>query len=275
MRLPDERAADRVVPRSRGGVAERTLAGVLRIHPRRRFQLLEEISADVDALEESLVARGISRDRARAAALDRMLPDAGVARELEEGRVAYRRLEARFGADRLVIAERAGLAAIAGLTLIPLVTGLVRLDAFRAAGPFVWALVVTVAAIVANTGRLAFGLWVRQDLTAAARRRAWRLQVGLVLVAVSVAGAGVGLVAWNAADLLAADPDPITGWAMVGDVMGLASLGLGAVALGLIGWIVLTPSLRSYDTFERRIAALFAPPDRSGRLTLHRSATEE
>ncbi|MDX1395486.1 MAG: hypothetical protein R3195_13950 [Gemmatimonadota bacterium] len=253
----------------------RGLARVLRIHPRRRFEILEEISADVDSLEETLASRGVPRGRARAAALERLLPDDRVARQLEEGAVPYRRLEARLGTARLRAAERLALAAIASLTIVALLIGLVRLDAFRTGGGFVWALAAIVAAIAANTVRLAYGLWVRQDVSAAVRRRAWRLQMGLVLIAISVAGTGVGIAAWTAAGALAAEPDVVTGWRLVREVMSLASFGLGAVSLGLIGWIALTPSLRSYDTFERRIAALFAPPGTPRRITLHRSATEE
>ena len=269
-KVPGSEPVDAAAPRE-----ERGLARVLRIHPRRRFEILEEISADVDSLEETLASRGVPRGRARAAALERLLPDDRVVRQLEEGAVPYRRLEARLGTARLHAAERLALAAIASLTVVGVLIGLIRLDAFRTGGGFVWALAAIVAAIAANTGRLAYGLWVRQDVSAADRRRAWRLQVGLVLVAISVAGTGVGIAAWTATGALATEPDLVTAWRLVRDVMAFASLGLGAVALGLTGWIALTPSLRSYDVFERRIAALFAPPDGPGRLTLHRSATEE
>jgi len=227
------------------------------MHPRKRFALLEEIAADVDAMEDELAARGLPRGRARAAAIDRLYPGPAVVRELESETVAYRRLAERFGGDTVVLAERIGLALVAMLTLIVIAIALARLDVFRRGDVFVWANIVVISVLVTNTLRAAFGLWVRQDLDAVARRRAWRLQVGLVLVATSLAGLGAAVEAYAAAGSLAARPEWATGFALVREVMLLTSLGLGAIVIGLVGWLALTPSLRSYDAFERRIAGTF------------------
>ena len=233
--------------------------GGLRIHPRKRFALLEEIAADIDAMEDELAARGFPRGRARAAAIDRLYPGLAVVRELEAEEVAYRRLADRFGAEPVVFTERIGLGLVAMLTLVALAIGLARLDAFRSGGAFVWGSIVVISALVTNTLRVAFGLWVRQDMDAAARRRAWRIQVGLVLVATSIGGLGAAVESYVAAGSLAVRPEWGIGFALMRDVMLLAGLSLGAIVIGLSGWLALTPSLRSYDAFERRIAAAFGP----------------
>ena len=75
----------------------------IRVHPRTRLVLLEEIAADVDALEDELAARGIPRGQARAAAIARMYPGPEAARELEVDHAAYRRFAERIGGDRLAI----------------------------------------------------------------------------------------------------------------------------------------------------------------------------
>ncbi|MFV1988478.1 MAG: hypothetical protein ACC682_14450 [Gemmatimonadota bacterium] len=234
-------------------------AGDLRVHPRKRLAILEEIAADVDAMEDELAARGIPRGVARAAAIDRLSPGPAVVRELEVDQVPYRRLTDRFGGGAVELAERLGLACIVILTMVAVALGLVRLDAFRNGGAFVWGTLAAIALLVTNTLRVAWGLWVRQDMVATDRRQAWRIQVGLVLVAISIGGLGAVSEAYLAAGRMVVRADWATAFALVRDVMLLLSLGLGAGVIGLVGWLALTPSLRSYDAFERRIAALFIP----------------
>lgn len=233
--------------------------GGLRIHPRKRFALLEEIAADVDAMEDALAGRGLPRGRARAVAIDRLYPGPAVVRELESDEVAYRRWAERFGGGTVELTERIGLALVAVLTLVALAIGLARLDAFRSGGAYVWGSIAVISLLMTNTLRVAFGLWVRQDMDAAARRRAWRIQVGLVLVATSIGGLGAAVESYVAAGSLAVRPEWGIGFALMRDVMLLAGLSLGAIVIGLVGWLALTPSLRSYDAFDRRIACAFMP----------------
>jgi hypothetical protein len=239
-------------------------AGELRVHPRKRLVLLEEIAADVDAMEDELAARGVPRGQARAAAIGRLYPGPEAARELELEQVAYRRLAARYGGGTLERAERLGLALIATLTTAAFAFPLGRLDVVRGGNVFVLGPTAAVALLVWNTLRVAFGLWVRQDMRARERRAAWRIQIGLVLVAASASGVGVAFEAYATAGRLAAAPDWVAGFGLLRDAMVLAALGLGAVVIGLTGWLALTPSLYAHDAFERRLTSLFAPLDLTG-----------
>jgi hypothetical protein len=178
--------------------------------------------------------------------------------------VAYRRLAARYGGGTLERAERLGLALIATLTTAAFAFPLVRLDVVRGGNVFVLGPTAAVALLVWNTLRVAFGLWVRQDMRARERRAAWRIQIGLVLVAASASGVGVAFEAYATAGRLAAAPDWVAGFGLLRDAMVLAALGLGAVVIGLTGWLALTPSLYAHDAFERRLTSLFAPLDLTG-----------
>jgi hypothetical protein len=254
MRRPERRGGEGPGPGPGPGLTD------VRMHPRKRLALMEEIAADVDALEDELASRGVPRERARAAAMNRLFPDPAVVRELETDAVAYHRLAARIGGSRLVLAERVGLAAVALLTLITLARGLAQMDGFRSGGAFLWATIGMIALLVANTLRVAVGLWARQDMGAAERRQAWRVQVGLVLVAISVSALGSASEAYLGALRMEVGAGSLAGFALARDVLILVAMGLGATVIGLVGWLALTPSLRSYESFERRIATVFVAP---------------
>lgn len=232
----------------------------IRVHPRTRLALLEEIAADVDALEDELVARGLSRAHARAAAVGRLYPGAEAARELEVDYAPYRRFAERVGGDRLARLERVALGLVGILTMATLALTLGRLETLRGAGPFLWGAIAATSLLVANTVRVAFCLWVRQDIRAAERRAARRVQMGLVLLVGSLCLAGAAAEAYGAAGRLEASPDWATGFAMLRDVMVLLALGLGAVVIGLTGWQAVTPSLYRFESFEQRVASVFVAP---------------
>jgi hypothetical protein len=229
----------------------------IRVHPRTRLALLEEIAADVDALEDELVARGLTRAHARAAAVGCLYPGPEAARELEVDHAAYRRFAERVGGDRLARLERAALGLVGILTMAGLAVTLGRLETLRGAGPFLWGAIAATSLLVANTVRVAFCLWVRQDMRAAERRTARRVQMGLVLLIGSLCVAGSAAEAYDAAGRLEASPDWATGFAMLRDIMALLALGLGAVVIGLTGWQAVTPSLYRYESLEQRVANVF------------------
>jgi hypothetical protein len=232
----------------------------LRLHPRKRLVLLEELRADLDALEDELTARGLPRSRARAAAAMRLLPDPQAARALEHEAALYHRLARGRGGTVLQKAERVAIGLVAALVAVALAVAMAGLELTGSAALFALAMITLISLIVANTLRVAWGLWVRQDLRAADRRAAWRVQLGLILVGISIGGLGAVVLAYGATGRLVSSADVSTAFTLVRDVALLASLGLGAAVIGLLGWLALTPSLRSYDLFERRIAAVFVPP---------------
>ena len=229
-----------------------------RMHPRHRFVLFEEIAADVDAMEDELVTRGMSRASARAAAIRRLYPGPEAVRALEVDRVPYRRFADRFGGRRIALAERVGLALVAATMGAGLAASLGRADAIGGS-PFSWAVVVVISLLVAHTIRVAIGLWVKQDMDARRRRTAWRTQCGLILLAVCIGGTGAAIEAYRAAAYLEVTPGWQVAFAALGDVLTLTALALGAIVIGLSGWMALTPSLRAYELFEIRLRTLFSP----------------
>ena len=120
-------------------------------------------------MEDELAARGIPRGQARAAAIARLYPGPEAARELEVDHAAYRRFAERVGGARLARLERWGLGAVGVLSMAALALGPGRLDVLRTAGPFLWGTILAISLLIANTVRVAFCLWVRQDMTATAR----------------------------------------------------------------------------------------------------------
>ena len=242
------------------------LERALRLHPRKRLVLMEELRADLDALEDELAARGLPRSQAREAAARRVLPDAETARALELEAAAWPRLAGRAGDRALRAAERAAIALVAVLVAVALGLGMARLRPGGPAAGFAAAMAIVISLIAAHTVHVGQALWLRQDLRADGRREAGRIHLGLVLVAVSLSGLGATVVAYDAAGALASRAAAPGVFALVRDVALLVALGLGAVLIGRLGWLALTPSFRSYETFERRIAALFLPTGP----TLHR-----
>ncbi|MFQ5691126.1 MAG: MotA/TolQ/ExbB proton channel family protein [Gemmatimonadota bacterium] len=123
------------------------------------------------------------------------------------------------------------------MATLALVGSLARLDVLRTGGPIVWGVIVAAALLAANTLRVAFRLWVRQDIRAAERRRAWRTQLGLVPTAVSFSALGATVAAYETAGQIAVHADWAGGLRFVRDVMVLLWGVLGAV-LGFLGTTV-------------------------------------
>ncbi|MCG8467290.1 MAG: hypothetical protein MJB57_03660 [Gemmatimonadetes bacterium] len=234
----------------------------LRVTPRRRLELLEEVRADAEALEAELVRRGRGRGPARDAAIRQVVPEGEALASLEaqHAPVLRRWAEASGWGDRL---ERVAISAVA------VTVGAFAIWAFHwpaeleTRALLAWSQALVVALLAANWTQCAVRLWVMGDLREAERRALWRRQIGLVVAGVALGALGAAWEvhaalgdAWSRA--VAGDPTaaPLV-WGYVKRATASGMLGLVAATFGLFGWLALTPRLITDEVIERRIARLF------------------
>ena len=161
----------------------------LKVSPELRLELIEEVDADVDALQEELERRGYSPESARRAALNRFLPAPGtlVALEAQHGPRLGQWLRAAGWAGRI---ERWGALAAAIMAALSLLAAIWSRASAAASAPLACSLVLVVALLAANWFRAAASLWIDGSLPPERRRLLWARQVGLIVTAISLGGLG-------------------------------------------------------------------------------------
>lgn len=225
----------------------------LRARPDRRLEVVEELAADLEALEDELVARGLERVRARAEAVRRLVPDAD----------ALSALEAAHGAERPRAAPIAWLRRWERAAVLVLTTVLMAWLALAAAGggirpgPVGWAELGLLGLMTANWAAAGLKLLLGEDLRRDERRSYARRQAGLIVTAFAVGALGTAREAYALIELAAPAPPPAVVWGAVGRVASTAALGLAAPVLGLLAWLSLTPRLIRYERIEARIRHFF------------------
>ena len=225
----------------------------LKVSPERRLELIEEVDADVDALQEELERRGHSSAAARRAALNRFLPapETLVALEAQHGPPLGRWVRA---AGIRGPVERLGATAAAILAAMALLAAIWRWDNAAAGTLLACSLVMVVSLLAANWFRAAASLWIDGSLPPERRLLLWARQVGLIVAAISLGGLGA---TWEGYTALAAlDASSGAGWTAVHRSVFFAALGFGAALLGLLGWLALIPRLITDETAEGRITTL-------------------
>lgn len=242
----------------------------LKVPPQRRLDLIEEVDADVRALQAELERRGRTPSQARRAALRRAVPDDQALADLEARHAP--RLGRWAGAagwvDRAVVLGVALAATSAGCIAVMVMygSGVPAVPAL-----VIWPLVIVIAALAANLSWAAIQLLIHGDLRPGQRRSLWNRHAGLVVAAVAVGALGAGWVgratlAPLAAPTIAAPESPVGDpplweppvWEAVGRMATVAGTGLAAAVFGLFGWLALTPRLLTDEEAERRIAHFFA-----------------
>ena len=225
----------------------------LKVSPERRLELIEEVDADVDALQEELERRGYPPAAARRAALRRFLPapETLVALEAQHGPRLGQWVRAAGIRGPI---ERLGAMAAAIMAALSLLAAIWSRDSAAASMPLACSLVLVVALLAANWFRAAASLWIDGSLPPERRRLLWARQVGLIVTAISLGGLGA---TWEGYTALGA-PDASFGaaWTAVHRSVFFAALGFGAALLGLLGWLALIPRLITDETVEGRITAL-------------------
>ena len=234
----------------------------LRVAPRHRLDLVEEVGADVLALQAELERRGYGAAEARRVAVARLMPGGKVIRQLEARHAPPlgRRLLASAWMDRAVAVGAGAAAAFAGVLAV-VVTGDLGGGGMTAA--IRWLLALVAALMAANLARAAARLWVRGDLRQEERQLLWARQTGLIVAAVALGALGAAWEGYLALGASPGAPGPASlsqpaAWEAIGSVAGVAVSGLGVAVFGLFGWLLVTPRLLTDEECERRIDAFFA-----------------
>lgn len=229
----------------------------IKVAPRHRLDLIEEVDADARALQDELERRGRSPAEARRAALQQLVPD-GEALDQLEARHAPRLGRWARAAGAVDLAVRLGVGAAATLAGVAAVT-IAASGSSGATGALVWSQVVLAALLAANLAWAAAQLWIHGDLRSAQRRFLWARQGGLIVAAAALGSLGAS---WEGClAFAAADPTTISSlsaWAAVQKVAHVAAIGLATAIFGLFGWLALAPRLITDEELERRIARFFA-----------------
>ena len=239
---------------------EHPLAGVereLKVGPRHRLDLIEEVDADVRALQAELERRGRTPAEARQEALRQLVPAEDALDQLEarHGSQLQRRIRTAGWLDlavRLGVGTAATLAGLAAITI-------------ASPGPdgpsaaLVWSQVILIALLAANVAWAGARLWIHGDPRSNERRLLWTRQGGLIVAAVALAALGAvweGQVAVTTTDPAAISS--LSAWAVVQKVAHVVAIGLATAIFGLFGWLAITPRMIADEEVERRIARFFA-----------------
>lgn len=240
---------------------EHPLAGVereLRLTPRHRLDLVQEVDADVRALQTELKRRGRTPAEARREAIQRLVPTGEAVRRLEDGHAPRlgRWLRAEDNRDRVT---RLGIGAAA---MLGGAVGMIAAGRPGLSGTAIflsWALVIVFALLVANLARVAAQLWLHGDLRARQRRLLWARHAGLIVTAVALGALGA---AWEGYLVLTnteqVDSSALLAWETAGTMAHFAATGLAAAIFGLFGWLSIAPRLIADQDIEFRITEFFA-----------------
>ena len=256
----------------------------VKLAPRHRLDLVEEVDADVRAMQAEMERRGCSPAEARREAIQRLVPTGEVVRQLEDRHVPGpgrwlrangrwlrtdgRSLHADGRGERVT---RVGIGAVAALGGAVGIVATVRPGLSGTAMVLSWALVIVFALLVANLARVAAQLWLHGDLRVRQRRRLWARHAGLIVTAVALGSLGA---AWEGQLVLTntepVDSSALLAWETAATMAHFAVTGLTAAIFGLFGWLSISPRLIADQQIERRITEFFAQ-DRA-KLTLNTSA---
>ena len=204
-----------------------------------RVRILRELEFDLEALSGELAARGMSPEKARARALDALVPDGATLRELDRLHAPhYRRLTRHLSPGRLRTLERSALALATAAVLLAESFLLLRADWLRHASPFLWPVLALGALLFAAIAAQSFRLWVKRDhQDPAANFRVILLLSGLTL-ATGVFGALADF--FRLAGVLEAEPglagSLLPEWLAASSV--LLSLSLLLALAGGLAWFV-------------------------------------
>ena len=129
-----------------------------------RLRILRELEFDLEALSAELEARGMPPDKARARALDALVPDGATLRQLDRLHAPhYRRLTRHFNPGRLRTVERSALVLATLVVLLAETALLLRADWLHSPSPFLWPVLGLGALLFAAIAAQSFKLWIKRD----------------------------------------------------------------------------------------------------------------
>ena len=235
----------------------------LNIPPRRRLEMIEELGADLEALQAAYERRGLSPAAARREALMRLVPAEDSLHELNAQHLprTARWLKAGGIGGRV---ERFGAAAAAILAGTALLAAIPTEDTAVQGALFLWAQALIAALLAANWCRGAAGLWIIGVLPPDVRSLFQARQAGLITGAVSLGGLGALWQGYVGLGTLEASPGLV--WHVLRPAALTGAIGIGAAIFGALGWLALLPRLISDESSERRIETLITPSHPQGPL---------
>lgn len=242
----------------------------LKVAPRRRLDLIEEVDADARAMQAELEGSGRTSRQARQDALRHFVPADQAIEELEARHAPRLGRWARSAgwADRVVVLGVALAATLAGFIAVAALYGYGVPDV---AAFVTWPLAAVIGALAANLCWAVIQLLIHGDLRPTQRRLLWNRHAGLLVVAVALGALGAAWV--GRATLAPLEPPAIAApespmeqppvweppvWEAVGRMATVAGTGLAAAVFGLFGWLALAPRLLTDEEAERRIARFFS-----------------
>jgi hypothetical protein len=152
-----------------------------------RTRILGELSADLEALTERLVAEGFPALEARRRASETLVPDGPALEALTEVHAPlYERVTRSLSTSSVRRVERWTLWGATATVVLTGTLSLLRADLLTGASPFLWVVLALGAGLFAAVVAKAFQLWVKKD-----HRRPGRGLRAVVLLSAATIATGV------------------------------------------------------------------------------------
>ena len=233
----------------------------VKLAPRHRLDLIQEVDADVRAMQAEMERRGCSPVEARREAIRRLVPvgeAVGGSKTARAGAGRWLRTDCRWlhadGRGDRVAGLGIGASALLGGAVGIVAT--IRPGLSGTAMVLSWALVIVFALLVANLARVAAQLWLHGDLRVRQRQLLWARHAGLIVTAVALGALGAAwegyLVVTNTEQV---DSSALLAWETAGSMARLpASPRRSSACSGLS----ISPRMIADQEIERRITEFFA-----------------
>jgi hypothetical protein len=236
----------------------RTIADRLELPQPGRTRVLLELAADLEDLEQALVAEGVPPEAARERALAMMLPAAEALEELEElHRPLYVRLVDRFSDPARHRLERMLLGVVAVGLFLASASWLSREQLFRDPAPFLWPLLGLGFLTLAVSAWKGFQLLVTKDHRPGQLRRGLMLLPALAVVAIVVGLGGVTVDLYHVAGRLEADYSneavQLLGWLRRDSAM--LSVALLTCSIAGMLWLLIAAGVARVEQSEAELLA--------------------
>ena len=235
----------------------RKVGGGLTLPIPTRVHILRELSYDLEALSDRLVADGVSIEEARRQASEALVPDAQTLHALEHLHAPlYKRITARVTPERLERAERWALVAVTTAVVVTEGTILLRAGLLESASPFLAPVLVLGAMLFAVVLAKSFQLWVKRDH--AVPRRGLGAILALLAMTMMTGVEGLIIDMYRVAMILEASPELTGSLALVWLVRDAALLAATLIITlsGGIAWFLLRQWVAWAEGAHREVLGL-------------------
>jgi len=225
-----------------------------------RVRILRELSGDLHALTERLVADGVTPDEARRRATQALVPDEQTLRALERlHEPLYVRLTRRIDPSRLRTLERRGLVAATVFMVGASGLALASVDVVNAVSRFQWPVMIVGGLTFAAGLAKAFEIWIKGDHSRIRRGLSVILFLSLSQLAIVTLGVMVDL--YVAASTVESTPAlaeaTMFGWIFASSL--LMATGLLFALAGTLAWFVIDHWVTHIESAHREVLGLTGP----------------